>query len=143
MGLAFRLTLPANTNFLCVGEIPALTAKAIHPESENYLAREGCQINHEAALDRAIKAGMVTPRNPLSYEQHTFPFGDALRRAVISLDDFKRFAETLQIEVVIWDELVPTQDVVAGKHSRTEDTPATKVEADKGSTCQDKQAYLE
>lgn len=106
MGLAFRLTLPANNKFPCVGEIPALTAKAIYPESENDLARECCQINHEDALDKAIKAGMVTPLNPLSYEQHTFPFGDALRRAVISLDDFKRFAETLQIEVVIWDELV-------------------------------------
>lgn len=60
---------------------------------------------------------MVTPLNALSYEQHTFPFGDALRRAIISLDDFKRFAETLQIEVVIWDEPVPKQgaDDIPGK----------------------------
>lgn len=116
MGLAFRLTLPANTNkFPSVGEIPALTAKAIHPESENDSDTWAfCQINHEAALDRAIKAGMVTPLNPLSFERHTFPFGDALRRAVISLDDFKRFAASLQIEVVTWDEPTPTQDDMAG-----------------------------
>lgn len=114
MGLAFELHLPADKKFLLVGESPALTAKAIHPESEE--AQELCQINHKEALDKAIKAGMVTPLNPLSYEQHTFPFGDALRRAVISLDDFKRFAETLQIEVVIWDEPLPTRDTddVAG-----------------------------
>ena len=114
MGLAFELHLPADKKFLLVGEIPALTAKAIHPESEE--AQELCQINHKEVLDKAIKAGMVTPLNPLSYEQHTFPFGDALRRAVISFDDFKRFAETLQIEVVIWDEPLPTRDTddVAG-----------------------------
>lgn len=114
MGLPFNLLLSADTKFIPVGKIPALTAKAIYPESENDLAREGCQINHEEALRKAIKAGMVTPLNPLSYERHTFPFGDALQRAVISLADFKRFAETLQIEVVIWDEPVPTQDDMAG-----------------------------
>jgi hypothetical protein len=121
MGLPFNLPLSANTKFLRVGEIPTLTAKAIHPESDNDseaqgFARAGCQINHEEALGKAIKAGMVTPLNPLSYEQHTFPFGDALRSAIISLDDFKRFAASLQIEVVIWDEPDPTQDTddVAG-----------------------------
>lgn len=121
MGLPFNLSLSANTKFLRVGEIPALTTKAIHPESEDDsdsqdLARAGCQINHEEALDKAIKARMVTPLNPLSYEQHTFPFGDALRRAIINLDDFKRFAASLQIEVVMWDEPAQTQDTdnVAG-----------------------------
>lgn len=113
MGLAFRLTLPADTQFVRVGEIPAMTAKAIHPESENdseaqEFARAGCQINHEEALDKAIKSGMVTPLNPLSYEHHTFPYGEALRSAIISLDDFKQFAASLQIEVVIWDEPLPT-----------------------------------
>lgn len=113
MGLAFRLTLPADTQFVRVGEIPAMTAKAIHPESENdseaqEFARAGCQINHEAALDKAIKSGMVTPLNPLSYEHHTFPYGEALRSAIISLDDFKQFAASLQIEVVIWDAPLPT-----------------------------------
>lgn len=113
MGLAFRLTLPADTQFVRVGEIPAMTAKAIHPESENdseaqEFARAGRQINHEEALDKAIKSGMVTPLNPLSYEHHTFPYGDALRRAIISLDDFKQFAASLQIEVVIWDAPLPT-----------------------------------
>lgn len=112
MGLAFELHLPADKKFLCIDEIPALTANAIHPASENDseaqgLARAGCQINHEEALDKAIKAGIVTPLNPLSYEQHTFPHGEALRRAVISLDDFKRFAASLQIEVVILDEPLP------------------------------------
>lgn len=121
MGRPFNLTLSASTKFLRVGEIPALTAKAIYPESEDNseaqdFARAGCQINHEEALSKAIKSGMVTPLNPLSYEQHTLPFGDALRRAIISLDDFKRFAESLQIEVVIWDEPLPAQDTndVAG-----------------------------
>lgn len=115
MGLAFKLRLPRDKNFLLVSEIPALTAKAIHPESEDNseaqdIARAGCEINHKEALSKAIKASMVTPLNPMSYEQHTFPFGDALQRAVISLDDFKRFASSLQIEVMMWVEPLPAPD---------------------------------
>lgn len=111
MGLPYKLLLSTDNTFKTVDEIPALTANAIHPESEN--KRFYCAINHKAALLKAINAGMVTPLNPLSYEQHTFPFGDALKNAVISLADLKRFAETLQIEVVIGDEPVPRQDDVA------------------------------
>lgn len=112
MGLPFKLLLSADTKFITVDGIPALTANAMYPKPENDGEFVVSKINHEAALHKAIKAGMVTPLNPLSYEQHTFPFGDALQKAVISLADLKRFAETLQIEVVIWDEPVPTQDDV-------------------------------
>lgn len=120
MGLAFKLHLPADKKFLLVGEIPALTANAIYPESEdgNGYAWVDCQIGHKEALDKAIKAGMVTPLHPSRYVQHTFPFGDALRRAVISLDDFKRFAESLHIEVVVWDEPDPTQSDEASNHTK-------------------------
>lgn len=109
MGLPFNLTLPVNTMFLSVGHIPELTANAIYPPSDNdseiqEIKRAACRDNHENALDKAIDAGTLTPLNPMSFEAHTFPFGDALRRAVISIDDFKRFAESLQIEVVIGDE---------------------------------------
>lgn len=113
MGLAFRLTLPSDTQFVCVGYIPELTASAIYTLSDSGLEiHDGgldlqefkntvCQTQHESALNKAIDAGMVTLLNPLSFEAHTFPFGDARKRAVITIDDFKRFAETLQIEVVI------------------------------------------
>lgn len=113
MGLAFRLTLPSDTQFVCVGYIPELTASAIYTLSESGLEipdggldlqefkNTACQTQHESALNKAIDAGMVTLLNPLSFEAHTFPFGDARKRAVITIDDFKRFAETLQIEVVI------------------------------------------
>lgn len=113
MGLAFRLTLPADTQFVRVGYIPELTASAIYPLSDSGLEiHDGgldlqefkntvCQTQHESALNKAIDAGMVTPLNSLSYEAHTFPFGEARKNAVITIDDFKRFAETLQIEVVI------------------------------------------
>lgn len=113
MGLAFNLILPADKRFLCVGEIPELTASAIYPPQGDGLTLTdsgldlhefsfgACQTNHEKALDNAIASGMVTPLNPLSFEAHTFPFGAARRSAVISIDDFKRFAESLQIEVLI------------------------------------------
>lgn len=107
--------------FLTVGYIPELTARAMYPQSDNEsdiqeLKRAGCRTNHESALDKAIDSGIVTLLNPLSLEAHTFPYGDARKRAVIYIDDFKRFAESLQIEVVILDESDPTQDTddVAG-----------------------------
>lgn len=40
------------------------------------------------------------PLSPLSQAVHTYPLGEARRRAVITIDDYKRFAETLQIEVL-------------------------------------------
>lgn len=113
MGLAFKLILHPTTRFVRVGYIPESTASAIYPPQtgEPALTESGldleeikyaaCMSQHERALDKAIDAGMVTLLNPLSYEAHTFPFGDARKRAVITLDDFKRFAESLQIEVVL------------------------------------------
>ncbi len=109
MELPFNLFLSAETKPLSVDRIPKLTANAIYPQSKNEtkkqkLKRVGCQINHERALDKAIDEGAVTLLNPLSYESHTFPFGEARKRAVISTDDFKRFAEGLSIDVVIGPE---------------------------------------
>lgn len=113
MGLAFKLILHPNTRFVRVGHIPESTASAIYPPQtgEPALTESGldleeikyatCVSQHERALDKAIDAGMVTLLNPLSYEVHTFPFGEARKQAVITLDDFKLFAASLQIEVVL------------------------------------------
>ncbi len=116
MALSFSLTLPADTTFISVGDIPELTAGAIYPpsDSESELTDSGfdlqelryaaCQTEHEKILDRAIDDGMVTLLNKLSFAPHTFPFGAARKRSVISIDDFKRFAAILQIAVVVENE---------------------------------------
>lgn len=104
-----RIYLHADIEFLPIGDIPELTASAIYPLSDDEtgsgldlyeLKHLTCLREHEKVLDKAIDSGMVTPLNSLSHAVHTFPFGDARRKAIITLDDFKRFAETLQIAVL-------------------------------------------
>jgi hypothetical protein len=110
MELSFTLIFPSGTTFLYLNEVAEQTAKAMYPpsneESELYgLTRAGCRINHETALEKSIESGMVKLLNPLSFEAHTFPFGEARANSVISIHDFKTFAATLQIDVVIESEL--------------------------------------
>lgn len=136
MGLPFKLPLSANTQFVRVGDIPELTASAIYPvpgdeqegltgdELDATVQNHFCHPDHVSALDEAIDAGTVTPLNSLSYKAHTSPpSGDARKNAVITIDDFKRFAASLQIEVVILDEPVPTQLEKQGVEYRLDSPP--------------------
>ena len=79
MALAFSLTLPTDTTFISVGDIPELTAGAIYspsdsqPESNDSgldlheLKYAVCQTEHAKTLDMAIDERMVTLLNPLSF----------------------------------------------------------------------------
>ena len=124
MALAFSLTLPTDTTFISVGDIPELTAGAIYPPSDSQpestdsgldlheLKYAVCQTEHAKTLDRAIDERMVTLLNPLSFVPYTSAFGEARKRAVISIADFKHFAECLQIDVVLGDEFEPQHNPV-------------------------------
>lgn len=106
MALPFQLHISADIDFLPVSDVPELTARGIYPLSDDepdsqVLKRAACRMNHEQALDRAIDDGQVTVLNPVSYEPHTFPLGAARQEAVMTVDDFKRFAQSLQIEVAV------------------------------------------
>lgn len=124
MALPFRLHISADIDFLPVSDVPELTARGIYPLSDDepdsqVLRRAACRMNHEQALDRAIDDGQVTILNPASYEPHTFPFGAARQEAVMTVDDFKRFAQSLQIEVRVDGRLAVSPDVTGARAGLT------------------------
>lgn len=104
MNLPFTTYLKPGTQFLEIDEIPLATAFARYParddETHEYaIERQLLRIEYESAVSRAIEAGTITPLNPFSLERHTFPHGNALKTAFITLEDYKRFAASLQIQV--------------------------------------------
>lgn len=106
MNLPFTTYLDSGTQFLAIDDVPLVTAFARYParadETEEYeIKRQLLRIEYEGAVSRAIEAGTITPLNPFSLERHTSPRGNALKEAVITLDDYKRFAASLQIRVEI------------------------------------------
>lgn len=106
MSFPFTAHIESGTQFLAIDEIPLVTAFARYParddETHEYaIERQLLRIEYEGAVSRAIEAGTITPLNPFSLERHAFPHGNALKTAVITLEDYKRFAASLQIQVEI------------------------------------------
>lgn len=99
MTFPFTINLDPNRFFFEVQDIPIVLLEARTDQSGISLGL--IRINYEDALERAIESGDVTLRNPISYEEHTFPLGNARKEAVITLNDFKRFAASLQIQVEV------------------------------------------
>ena len=62
------------------GDLPGLMAGALH---DSDFAQVAAEINFTAALKKMVDAGELMVRDPLTFGRHTFPIGDALRRAVL------------------------------------------------------------
>lgn len=62
------------------GELPGLMALAQHSDA---FAQACAENNFEEALGKMVDAGTLQVRDPLTLGRHTFPIGDALRRAVL------------------------------------------------------------
>ena len=62
------------------GVLPTLMARALHSDA---FAQAGAEINFEEALGKMVDAGTLKVRDPLTFGRHTFPIGEALRRAVL------------------------------------------------------------
>ncbi len=120
-----RLTLPANTEYVRIGDIPGLTAGARHPIPvkndettedgacigsawlDAVVLNDFCRRDHENALNKAIRDGVVTPLNEVSLVARHVNDGEGFlehKEAITLIADFKRFAESLHIEVVNSDD---------------------------------------
>ena len=81
-------------------DLAHMMAKALHPgehELDSYVA--AC-INLEGELKQAVRDGVLNPRNAAGLGRHTFPHGDALKRAVfIPRQDLEPFLNERGIEL--------------------------------------------
>ena len=65
------------------GDLPVLMAGALHSDA---LSRAGAENNFEEELEKMVDADTLKVRDPLTLGRHTFPTGEALRRAVLLPD---------------------------------------------------------
>jgi len=71
------INLPAGTTHIKVGDVPDLLASAFYPLPDSY-GRISSRESNKRGVEKAVKAGTITPLIPDSLEDHPFPFGDAL-----------------------------------------------------------------
>jgi hypothetical protein len=92
----YWVELPAGTKHVVFEDLPHLIASALWPDVEPHSERRdfsygGARINLEEELPKAVDAGLLQVRDPLTLGPHTFPIGDALRRSVVLLHDLRKF----------------------------------------------------
>jgi hypothetical protein len=100
------ICLPAGTEHVQFGELAHLIANALHPLSDGatdseMMAYGGARINLEAELEQAVEADTLPVKDPLTLGPHTFPVGDALRRARVMVADLRAFLADRPVTVEI------------------------------------------
>lgn len=111
------ITLPAD--HVEFSEVAHLIASALYPLCEDSTDGEmfthGCaRINLEAELIKAVKAGTLPVKDPLTFGPHTFPMGHALQTSLVAANDLRDFlaGRGLVVEVA---ESQPAPVVTNGK----------------------------
>ena len=118
------LELPAGMGFVPFSELAHLIAKArfpVAPEDEDYDFAYGCaRVNLDEELPKAVAAGLLKVRDPLTHGPHTFPHGFALQTAVVKVSDLRAYLADRGMGVRFASaplgEAVPTAALVAEPH---------------------------
>ena len=90
----YVLALPSGQTHVQFGELADLIADALWPDMGTNDTRMtyGCtRVNLDAELVRAVKAGTLQVKDPLTFGPHTFPVGHALLSALVTVDDLREF----------------------------------------------------
>ena len=90
----YVLTLPYGQTHVQFGELAHLIADAIWPDAGADDSRTSYGLSR-ASLDgelvQAVKAGTLQVKDPLTFGPHTFPVGNALLSALVTVDDLREF----------------------------------------------------
>ena len=90
----YVLALTDGQTHVQFGELAHLIADALWPDAGADDARMtyGCtRVNLDAELVRAVKSGTLQVKDPLTFGPHTFPVGNALLSALVTVDDMREF----------------------------------------------------
>ncbi|WP_139147000.1 hypothetical protein [Hydrogenophaga sp. PML113] len=97
------IKLPAGMQFVPFEDLAHYIAEAIWRDQDDEvgIGYGGARLNLEQELPRAVRDGVLKVRDPLTLGPHPFPVGNALNRALVSVDDLQAFVADrgLQVEV--------------------------------------------
>ncbi len=102
-------------------ELANLIASALHPLSDNATEHEMmsygvARINLEAELPQAARLGVLPVKDPSTFGPHSFPVGNALQTALVSVNDLRVFLAGRPITVEVaqaQNPATPTPEVAA------------------------------
>ena len=88
--------LPAGTEYVQFDELADRIASALYPLGDSatdgeMMAYGGACINLEAELLKAVESGALPVTDPLTFGPHSFPVGNALQTALVSVNDLRVF----------------------------------------------------
>lgn len=96
--------LPAETFHIPFEELAHLIADALWPETGPDDPRwdYGCsRVGLDSELERAVKNGTLPVKSPLTFGPHTYPVGNALLSAVVTVDDLRGFVAERGLSVIV------------------------------------------
>lgn len=89
------VVLPYGTAHVKFSVITHLFAAAMCPPPDDNGVRPGYDAARSAVdrkLSRAVEVGDLSVRDPLTLAPHRYPVGDALREAVVGVDELRQYA---------------------------------------------------
>lgn len=96
--------LPAETFHIPFEELAHLIADALWPETGPDDPRwdYGCsRVGLDSELERAVKNGTLPVKSPVTFGPHTYPVGNALRSALVAVDDLRAFVAERGLSVKV------------------------------------------
>ena len=97
------IVLPSGTAHVKFSVITHLFAAAMCPAPDDNGVRPGYDAARNAVdrkLSRAVEVGDLSVRDPLTLAPHRYPVGDALREAVIGIDELRQYAARHGLPVI-------------------------------------------
>lgn len=109
--------LAADTFHVPFKDLAHLIADAQYPETgpnDGRLIFYICRSELESELKQAVKNGILPVKSPLTFGPHTFPVGNALLSAVVTVDDLRKYVAERGLSVILGapEQAAPVQSPV-------------------------------
>ena len=107
------IILPAGATHVKYGDLAHSIADALWPDGGS--AYNAACSNLDDQLASAVKSDALPVKDPLTKLPHTFPVGDALNRALVTVDDLRGFLSGTGVVVELADAAKPVKADAAVK----------------------------
>jgi hypothetical protein len=117
-----KLLIPREITEIAIGEIPGLIAGVVEPYSRTDFSatrQAAIQNRHLDSIQKAIKAGELIGRNPLTKEKEPSATGKMVLGLVISIEELKEYVS--QFGIVVKERPLPQE---SGRYTLEEATKA-------------------
>lgn len=112
------IVLPAITKHVQFGELAQLIADALWPDAgpdDDRMTYAFARINLDDELARAVDSGALPVKDPLTLGPHTYPVGNALETALVTVNDLQRFVSDRGLSVIVGTQEPEAVDAPAAK----------------------------